>query len=311
MKRSVFWILAISGAACGPHDEGARAELSGEEVLASSDQTLDLLPGLGDLLDALLPDVPRCKKWRSLSAALGSRTIDCLGTIGPGQYAVENGRLVPRFSSCKPGVNPDVHADIRALLSVQRRDSDAASCLADRYQAWVSNFARTRIKSCPNWEKVATIDAPTSTLIDALATTLPVLPVTGELLIPAPHENYLVRLEFPNGDRDLRCLDAASCARQCSDAFPGLWISGLGNSALIDPTYWLTSVDYSSTSNPFMRPGYHHGMSYVSPPEIYGHANRASEPCSRLLNGVHMLYTLKLDCLDAEDRSTCISVCKP
>jgi hypothetical protein len=282
--------------------------------------------------------VDACGNYDAITAAIGSRTIDCLGTIGADSYGIDGkGRLVPRFKECKQGdgqTSPKaVYEDILALLSIQERppvkeitkdgkpvdkaqstepDPLALRCIAGRWEAWNKQFAATEIKNCPVWKKIQTLNPPTPENVKGIGGRLPdgKKPQPPGTTVAPPHENYEMALEFPNGVRDKNCRDEADCARKCSAGFSGLWIKGEGKTAIIDPTYWWITLNFPGT-NPFMAPGYYHPMSYYGtiPGALYGHRNRKGEACSRFVLDAHILLSLQLDCLDPNVPSTCVTVC--
>jgi hypothetical protein len=273
-----------------------------------------------------------CANYDAVTAALGSRTIDCLGTIGPDSYFIDDkGRLRPRFKACQQIGNTSpkvVFEDITAALSLQDFDpvkgendldadgvTDAISCIAGRWAAWRKQFLATEIKNCPIYKRVEILSPPTEEGIKELVTRNP--PLTPDKPLPAgttavtPHENYLVDLQFPGGAREPRCKDEADCAQKCLGGFKGTFIEGSGTKALLDPTYWWITIQFPGT-NPFMAPGYYHPMSFYGtvPGALYGHRNRKGEACSRFVLGEHMLLTLDLDCIDPAVASTCVTVCR-
>lgn len=327
MQRSSLLVAFILTAACGPaasEDAGGGHDAeSAVNVTTVAPTAVSLNTALGTttskatLIRPVKPQADACVNYDSLTAALGSRTLDCLGTVGPDTYAVDNnGRLVPRFEKCtqdppKDG-DEDVYGDILALLSVQDRKEapDAARCIGGRYAEWRKSFDATGIKNCPVWKRVETLNAPTERTIEAIAAKQPKLPAKPGTVQAVPHENYLMELGFPDGVREERCKDEADCANKCSAGFKGMWIEGEGTKALIDPSYWLITLNFGE-SNPFMSAGYYHPMSFSGtvPGALYGHRNRKGEPCSRYVLGEHILLSLQLDCIDPSVPTSCMTVC--
>lgn len=338
MRTSLTVVVVLAAAACAPvegsQDDATGADTEGALTLSAaaaatvgesltSTARSSLATSVGTVTSAAkVPSRPKpspnvCANYDAITAALGSRTIDCLGTIGPESYGVDSaGNLVPRFDRCTEQTESakEAYDDIVALLSLQQRKSisaEARRCIAGRWESWRQAFAGSGIKSCPVFRKVETINTPTEEGIKRYAATLPKLPARETGKDPAtPHENYLVELKFP-GDREQRCKDEADCARQCLGGFPGTFIDGDGTKALLDPTYWLLGIPFPGT-NPFMSAGYYHPMSFYGTPPgaLFGHRYRAGEACSRFVIDEHVFLTLQLDCLDPAKPTTCVSVCE-
>jgi hypothetical protein len=74
---------------------------------------------------------------------------------------------------------------------------------------------------------------------------------------------------------------------------------------------WTRPGFFSSDSNPYLRRGYYHPMSWYGgvPGTTTGHRNRAGEACSYYV-GVHKLGRLVLDC-PTNNYTSCSSVCVP
>jgi hypothetical protein len=98
-----------------------------------------------------------------LLAALGTATIECLGTVGPDSFDTSSGVLVRTFSSCP--ANREALARVDALLGVQHSVQGQIDDLADHFvrtwDAFVRSFPHGRVPSCPSWTLVNVIDAPT------------------------------------------------------------------------------------------------------------------------------------------------------
>lgn len=338
MKRSSLTVLMfLATAACAP--EMVNDDLEGE-VVNSSEQGLTTTTSIATTSRTLLntttvttttpvstatttssllspPKAPApanvCEGYNGYTAAIASRTIDCLGTVGPRDFAVDGrGNLQRVFKECP--ADKSALDDIDALLSLQLRNKelpDVQRCISGRWSEWQKQFLASGIQSCPAWKKVETINAPTPPAIEGYVKQLPKLPVrdTG-VKPPVPHENYVVELAYPNGKVDPRCRDEADCAQKCVGGFPGTWIEGSGNKGIIDPVYWLLGIDFINT-NPFMSPGYYHPMSYYGalPGSLYGHRHREGEFCSRYVGNMHFLLTLQLDCIDPTVAASCVTRC--
>jgi hypothetical protein len=98
-----------------------------------------------------------------LLAALGTATIECLGTVGPDSFDASSGHLSRTFTSCP--ADPDALARIDALLGVQHSVEGQTDDLSGHYRrTWtrfVRSFPHDRIRSCPTWMLLNVIDAPT------------------------------------------------------------------------------------------------------------------------------------------------------
>lgn len=330
MRSSLKVLVVLIAAACAPVDgsEGGATDSDAEEALTLSGSTAvvtststlagTVVSSSVSKVAAVRPKAPAsCANYDAITAAIASRTIDCLGTIGPDSYGVDGkGSLAPRFDKCTEQTesSKEAYEDILALLSIQARKDFAAEaqrCIAGRWSTWQKEFYGLGIEKCPLFRKVETINAPTPELVKRYGASQPKLPVKETGDDPAmPHENYLVELKWA-GEREQRCKDEADCARLCLAGLPGAYIEGTGTKALLDPTYWLISLNFGE-SNPFMQPGYYHPMSFYGTPPgaLFGHRSRVGEACSRFVVDEHVYLTLQLDCLDYNKPTTCLSVCE-
>jgi hypothetical protein len=271
--------------------------------------------------------VKDCSAYDSYTASLGALAVDCLGTADPRAFEVsKDGYLVPTFDSCIDG-NKERMSSIKQLLSVQYRSARlpfAKQCLGGRYSAYLQQFQKTGITSCPTWKKSRVVNPITEGVIIKVESGLPKLPAEDngrplpvmELL--KENSIYIVSSEKP----DPLCKTPAECAIECAKGFPGFVISGQGESVLTDPPAWLLDTVYlGATSDPFLRPGYYHPMSYYGgvPGVQFGEYNRydpcggeacPAESCSYFA-GVHLKTQLQKDCLDPDDVDTCVSFCGP
>lgn len=254
------------------------------------------------------PTTELCQEYDSLTAAIAAWTIECRDTIGPDSFRVDaDGYLQRNFDECTSS-SVDKLVDIDNLLSVQQREPRAQSCMADRWQIWEEGFRASGIQTCPRWEKLETINAPTARTVAALITkTAASLDRTREMASEA-HENYAYRVRYPNGT-PASCKDAASCAAECAGGFAGFTLEADGDRVIGDPSYWLLSVRFTPvTSNPFRAPGYCHPMAAAG--DIYAHRSRVGECCIRNVTGENVALTLVCDCLDYTVPSTCVTVCR-
>jgi hypothetical protein len=68
----------------------------------------------------------------ALLAALGTATLECLGTVSPASYSTTSGALARTFDACPAG-GPSALARIEALLGVQFSEPGRTDLLADYY----------------------------------------------------------------------------------------------------------------------------------------------------------------------------------
>src|SRR5690606_37672573 len=111
-------------------------------------------------------------------AALGTATIDCLGTTDSRVYTVDrDGRLARTFSSCPNGDKGSLeHIDNLLGIQVYKGAPTAARYLSGTWQAWQKKFEASGIRSCPIWKKVETIGAPDKESVPFYSRDLPKLP---------------------------------------------------------------------------------------------------------------------------------------
>jgi hypothetical protein len=252
----------------------------------------------------------------ALLAALGSLTIECLGTFAPSSYSTESGILARTFRACRA---PQTQAlsRIDALLGLQtspqgRLDGLAAHYTA-RWNAFVESFPYDRIQECPTWRLLDVIDAPTFESVGRHLDRRRDQSV-GSPPIGKQNARYRVTSSECDGDPECAARHAAICA------------AGFGNQFLIeldfqrarievDPAWWLTHYTFGDdNSNPFKQPGYYHPMSYWgSPPgSLYGAIERNGELCSKYdaASGKHYPDRVLqlIDCTDG-DGWYCMTYC--
>jgi hypothetical protein len=317
-RSSLTALIILATAACAPEVDPLAEVAHEDQALTLSTVNATVSKSLTASAVTLVrtpkqPAADTCDSYDGYTAAIASRTIDCLGTIGPQHFTVDDrGNLRRTFKECSQ--DKEALEDIDALLSLQLRKEtlpEAQRCIAGRWSTWHKTFTASEIQSCPLWKKVETINAPTEAGVAEYAKTLPKLPARENGVKPAvPHENYIAELRYPDDKVDPRCKDEADCAQRCIGGFAGAWVEGSGTKAIIDPTFWLLGVDFTGT-NPFLTPGYYHPMSYHGsvPGALYGHRYREGEVCSRYIGGFHYLFTLQLDCIDPNIFSSCVTRC--
>lgn len=274
--------------------------------------------------------VQDCSSYDTYLAALGELTADCLGTVDPRLFEVtKDGILTPTFNSCP--LDPSRMTRIRQLLSLQHRTARmpfAKQCLGGRFQVAQKVFSETDTKVCPTWSRKQVINPiNVDTIESVLKLGLPELPAadTGEPLraleLLKVNSFYAVSGDVQNQ----KCATPAGCAAVCAAAFPGFLSpnSQDGDRVLADPTAWLIDTIYASAqTDPYMRPGYYHPMSYYGslPGALFGDFARF-QPCGPSTScnpefcsyyaGGHIKTLLQKDCLDEADTETCVSYCGP
>jgi hypothetical protein len=289
--------------------------------------------------------VQDCTSFNAYESALATFTVDCLGTITPDSFSVNaDGILSRNFSSCP--LDPTRLRPIDSLLSLQFRTARlpfAKQCMADRYAKFQASFAQSGVVQCPVWKKDRVVNPITAAVVDAVVPLLPKLPADdtgalgpngGPLPFLAPlKQNAIYTVSFATTPPGQQCDTPAACAAICAGGFPGFVLAADGTSVLTDPVAWLLDTSYpSSTTDPFLRPGYYHPMSYYggAPGTVFADATRACpiqgsafgttaaaqgtpcvpETCS-YFSGIHVKYPLQLDCLDKANFSTCVGYCAP
>jgi hypothetical protein len=290
--------------------------------------------------------VQDCTSFDAYESALATDTVDCLGTISPDSFSVNaDGILKRNFTSCP--LDPTRLRPIDSLLSLQFRTARlpfAKECMAGRYAKFQASFAQSGVTQCPVWKKDRIVNPITADVIDRVIPLLPKLPAedngqtVGANGAPLPFlaplkQNALYTVAFPNAPPGQKCGTAAACAALCAAGFPGFVLgTSDATTVLTDPPAWLLDNSYpSTTSDPFLRPGYYHPMSYYggAPGTVFADASRACpvqgsalggvaaqgvpctpETCS-YFSGIHVKYPLQLDCLDPTNFSTCVGYCAP
>jgi hypothetical protein len=258
---------------------------------------------------------------------LTSYTIDCLGTIGPDSFTInERGYLRRGFDHCP---NQDKRQSIDDILGLQHREKvfpHAKECMAGRWAEWKRDFARSGVVACPRWEKRAAINAPTMERMSVLSRDFraaKTASATGIMSLEAgarlsrqAEQNHVFEVSFPDGGPAQSCGSPAACAAQCAGAFPSFVVSAEGSKVVGDPAYWLADDVYDDAdSDPFWQDGYFHPMSYFGPLPgvLIGHRARAylGEPCSYFDGSLHLIINLPINCLDDTEITSCVSLCLP
>lgn len=210
----------------------------------------------------------------SLFAALGTATLECLGTVGPSLYTTAGGFLARTFRTCTTG-NERALQRIDSILGVQLSREGAQDGLAEyfvtKWDAFRQSFPKRFEGRCPTWTLEHVIDAPTRESVDRVVR-------TGR--IGVQYERYRVS---SNACRGRGC--AVKAALACAQGFGSQFVvdADLDRERIeIDPAWWLLDIEFENNrDNPFLAPGYCHGMSfYGNPPgALYGALERAGEKC--------------------------------
>jgi hypothetical protein len=276
-------------------------------------------------------DVQDCRGFDTLAASIATSVVDCLGTIGPTAFLLDDeGFLVRNFERCQdPETEQELLETIDAFVGLQHprelpasvagRFAFSKDCISGRWAAWKASFDESGIFECPSWFKEQEINTPTPELYKEYTAQLPDLPFTerngerppvvGQLKI-----NNLYSVRFPNGTPDQQCGSPGDCAARCAQGFPGFVIRQDGENVLTDPPPWQRATVYSST-DPF-DPPYYHPMSLSGelPGETVGHINRqlSGDACSFWDGEFHVETKLKENCATMPDGTkSCIGLCAP
>lgn len=271
-----------------------------------------------------------CSAFNGYTAALATATVDCLGTIRPDSFRVdEQGVLRRSFNACS--VDATRLSKIDALLSLQQREArlpGIKQCFAGHYADFVRSFGDSGVRECPAWHKDRAVNPIDERVIDNVTR---VLPNESDLQANASktlfNASELDALELKNvykvsfRDGAAHGEDASSWAAQCAGGFQGFVLEAQGaNAVLTDPPAWLLDTTYlGAAQDPYLRAGYYHPMCYYGhvPGVAFGEAERY-RPCSNCqpesccyYAGLVLKTQLQLDCLDPNDWDTCVSYCGP
>jgi len=242
----------------------------------------------------------------ALLAALGTATLECLGTVAPTAYRTTTGVLERTFTSCHGGDRVAlrrVDALLALQFSEQGRADDIAGHYVSRWSTFVDEFPHGQNVECPLWQLENVIDAPTRESIPR---------VRSQRRVGKENYRYVVS--------SLECQFDGGCATrmavQCAAGFGPLFIVDRdpGRARVeVDPVWWLTTYDFvDDQSNPFKMPGYYHPMSYYGalPGSLYGTVQREGEACSQWdeFSGKH--YTNRvLTLIDCGGGWHCMTYC--
>lgn len=273
--------------------------------------------------------VQDCSSYDQYMAALGELTAECLGTVDPRAYEINNGVIRPTFSEC-PG-NPAKLRSIKQLLSLQLRTARlpfAKQCISDRFAVAQQKFLSSGVTECGKWTFAGYVNEITDkTIITVIRQGLPELPAPDDVRPDPKTMELLKQQSFYRVQMDTagqKCETPGACAQICAAAFPGLVQSADGESVITDPTGWLVDTLYpnGASTDPYLRAGYYHPMSYYGPlpGALFGEYARF-EPCGPGVScspelcsyfaGSHIKTFLQKDCLDPTNVDTCVSYCGP
>ena len=278
-------------------------------------------------------EVRDCDSFNGVTAALGTFTVDCLGTLDPTQYSFgEDGMLHRNFDRCP--LDESKLQSIDSILSLQIKRDDlgnvpdpvpyARECIGGRWEIWRQRFEESGIRQCPIWKRDQLINAPNEELMARYAALLPQidprrgLPENGERppVISQLRQNATYVVAFEGDPPPQQCGTPADCAAACAGGFPGFVIGADGPIVLTDPPYWELDTEYPDEfgQDPFMVPGAYHPMSLAGPlpGDLFGHHARRDEPCSYYSSGFHFTTKLRQSCVEDEwGAFVCVSVCLP
>jgi hypothetical protein len=240
----------------------------------------------------------------ALLAALGSATLDCLGTVNPTTYKISNNALARNFKSCPLDKSGATLKQIDSLLGVANSEPGKKDKLGEHFATTWKQYQDSfpeNINVCPTWKRTKVIHPPTFENVKNQPDDEP-----GK-------ENYEYDVKEPQ-----QCKGNPNCvvshAMACAGGFGSQFLvsgSPKNSSVTVDPVWWLTRYEFATDSdNPFMSPGYYHGMSYYGalPGSLYGAVQREGEACSEYLDGKH--YTdRRLVGIDCGGGWICMTYC--
>jgi hypothetical protein len=249
--------------------------------------------------------IPECSAYRGYTGALAKATIDCLGTVGPFLYGVnEKGLLERRFDACTSGGTNRLESPgllrIDRLLSLQLRQAtlpNVLKCIPQAYERAQRAFVQRGYTTCPMWKHEAARGLPT---LDSVRTTAQALSrllrrgPDGVRVYPALADQavnvsdlaetfHLYTVRFASDASEHQpCGSPEACARACTSVFAGFYVGMSENQIVGDPYEWLDPTVYDDwrDSDPYRVKGYYHPMSFAGGPDdfpgpIYGDIARA------------------------------------
>ncbi len=288
-------VLALSGCAFDSQPEDGS-----DTVVASESEVASVSEGLkGDDFD------PR----DALLSALGTSTIDCLGTVGPTTFKVsKDGTYIDAgFGNCPTG-DERAMKRIKALLTVQHSKQGLKDEIGKHFAKTWATFQKKfpkEITECATWKKVETINPPTFESIKKLMSSKE--PPIGK-------ENYAYKVNVKACKDDPKC--AVNVAWECAGGFGTqlrVSVDPKKTIVVLDPPYWLIDQAFpTDADNPFLSAGYFHGMSFYGrePGALYGAVERSGEACSTYdyVTGKHRTDGMLIP-IDCGDGWECMSYC--
>ena len=324
MKSSIgaVLVLGVLQAACSA--DGATVATAESDSLVSDPASLATARSE---LTAIGQD---CSAFDGYTAALATATVDCLGTIRPDSFRVdEQGFLRRSFNACS--VDATRLGKIDSLLSLQQREArlpKIKQCFAGHYADFVRSFADSGVRECPTWQKDREVNPIDARVVDNVSRLLSrENELETSVIKKAFQGSELDALELKNlyrvsfSEPAARSENASTWAAQCAGGFQGFVLEAQGPSALLtDPPAWLLDTTYlSAAEDPYLRDGYYHPMCYYggAPGVAFGEPERY-RPCPTCrpesccyYAGLALKTQLQLDCLDPNDWDTCVSYCGP
>ena len=324
MKSSIWAVLLLGGAQAGCSADGATS------ASAESESLVEGAASVATARSELTAIGQDCSAFNGYTAALATATVDCLGTIRPDSFRVdERGFLQRSFNACS--VDAAMLSKIDSLLSLQQREArlpNVKECFAGHYADFVRSFRDSPVRECPAWQKDRAVNPIDDRVVDSVT---PLLGNAADLratinkaafdasALDALELKNLYRVSFH--DSAARSEDPSSWAVQCAGGFQGFVLEAQGHDAVLtDPPAWLLDTTFASAAqDPFLRAGYYHPMCYYGgvPGVVFGEANRY-RPCTNCqpesccyYAGLALKTQLQLDCLDPDDWDTCVSYCGP
>ena len=237
---------------------------------------------------------PELPAYSSYQAALGAATLECLGTVSPDTYIVEEGVLRRNFATCREKGTLQTIDNLLALQHI----ADAAETFVTTWERWKGNFGAEDVTACPTWQRLRTWQQPAAgDVLDGYA---------GRV-----GESFTEYAVHSPACADAACAvhDALACAGGFGETFLVSSDPQRG-SVTVDPVWWLDDTDFPPEYNPFLSDGYYHAMSFYGsvPGDIYGAVNREGEYCSKYHAGYH--YKLRLRALYCAPDWICMTECK-
>lgn len=308
MRSTTLMVAAIASlVGCGGADGGGTTTVPGGALGGTANGDIANGSSAAQGSASIEDTSPECASYRGYTAALAKATIDCLGTVNPFLYGLnEKGLLERRFDACttggsKPSESPGLlHID--RLLSLQLRQAtlpNVVKCIPEVYARAQRAFVQQGNSTCPMWRHESTKGLPTRENVQQSVENLPRLTIARGIKPAALSAEtfHFYSVDFQKEPPGQPCGSAETCARACTAVFPGFYV-GMSEKQLIgDPYWWLDPTDYGgfdAVNDPYWRYNstqigcaspagaavdYCHPMSYAGddvPGDIYGDFGRAA-----------------------------------